>query len=314
MTIYVGIDVSKHLLHVCCQSDNFEVKNHSKGINKLIHYLQTYSQNELIIVCEATGGYERKLIKQLKEQGYQTHVAHANKIRAFAKSTGLLAKTDKLDARLIVDYAATLHVPADVHFLDDDTKYINELLKRREQLQSDKLREQARLDKDLSDSIRRSVDSHMRWLDREIAKLDKVLAQQSQKENLQPMVDLLVSIPGIGRLTALILIAFLPELKVLEANQLTALVGLAPFNRDSGKYRGKRFIQGGRAVVRKALYMAAIASLRWNSDLRNFYQHLRQRGKPVKVAVVAVMRKLLLMINSVVKRQSPWQEKIALIT
>ena len=127
---------------------------------------------------------------------------------------------------------------------------------------------------------------------------------------MQSQIILLTSVPSIGRLTALGLLAFLPEIGQTNNEQLVALVGLAPFNRDSGRYKGKRYIHGGRGIIRKALYMAAISSLRWNKPLANFYQRLRSRGKPAKVAITAVMRKLLLVLNSIMKRQSPWQESI----
>lgn len=313
MNIYVGIDIGKFELEIYCNNESFQILNNQSGVKKLLSILNKlvnkYSAIPLI-VCEATGGYERLLIKQMRANNYPVHVAHPNKIRAFAKSKGLLAKTDKIDASLIADYACVMKITADDYLLSENTEKIGELLKRRDQLLADKHREQARLDKEYGNDTNRSIQSHVKWLEKEIIRIEKLLEEESRQEALQSQLALLTSVPSIGRLTALGLLAFLPEIGRTNHEQLVALVGLAPFNRDSGRYKGKRYIQGGRGIIRKALYMAAISSLRWNKPLANFYQRLRSRGKPAKVAITAVMRKLLLVLNSLMKRQSPWQENI----
>lgn len=313
MNIYVGIDVGKFELEVYCNNESFQAANNQSGIKKLLSFLKKLTDKNSktpLVVCEATGGYERLLVKQMRANHYAVHVAHPNKIRAFAKSKGLLAKTDKIDASLIADYAKMMQVTADNYLLSETTEKIGEFLKRRDQLLADKHREQARLDKEYGDNIKRSIQSHIKWIEKEIIRIEKLLEEESQQEALQPQIALLTSVPAVGRLTALGLLAFLPEIGEANHEQLVALVGLAPFNRDSGRCKGKRYIQGGRGIIRKALYMAAIASLRWNKPLANFYQRLRSRGKPAKVAITAVMRKLLMVLNSLMKRQSPWQENI----
>lgn len=156
----------------------------------------------------------------------------------------------------------------------------------------------------------KSIKSHIKWLEQEVDQLDKKIEDHQKQEELKDQIELLISIPGIGKLTASYLISFLPELGKMGNKQIAALVGVAPFNRDSGALRGKRFIQGGRAIVRKILFMAALASIRCHhSDLRIFYQQLRARGKAGKIAIVAVMRKLLVVLNSVLIRKTPWVEK-----
>jgi transposase len=224
-------------------------------------------------------------------------------VRAFAKATGLLAKTDKIDARLIARYAQWLQPAEDAPEHDEELKA---LLKRREQLIAEKNRELNRLDKVLPTRIKRSITAHMRWLENQIASLDEALAELRKDERLQSQVALLSSIPGVGNLTAQYILAYMPEVSSANHKQLASLAGLAPMNRDSGGYRGKRFIQGGRAPLRRALYMAAVPSVRFNPDLKRFYEQLRGQGKPAKVALVAVMRKLLLIAASILRRQSPW--------
>lgn len=313
MKLYIGVDVSKNTLDIFINEKNLNLPNSLQGINALLKEFdkQKKQGNEIsLVTCEASGGYEKVLVKRLCDKGIPTHVAHANKVRAFAKAKGLLAKTDKIDARLISEYACAMNVKADEKLLSESAQILGELLKRRAQLQDQKQREQNRLDKEYLPTVIRSINSHIRWLEKEIECIDKEIETQQMQEDMKFQMQLLTSIPGVGDLTAAYFLAFLPEIGRLEHKQIAALVGVAPFNRDSGLFRGKRFIQGGRASLRRILYMAALASVRWYSDMRLFYQRLRAQGKPVKVALVAVMRKLLLVMNSIMKRKTPWQEKL----
>lgn len=199
-------------------------------------------------------------------------------------------------------------------YLSENAEQIRDLLKRRNQLLDDKMRETARLDKEHSTKIKKSILGHIKFLDKQIESVQAEIDLLATQPEIQCKVDLLTTIPGIGQQTALMTLTLLPEIGFLSSKSLAALVGVAPYNRDSGKFRGKRFIQGGRQTMRKALYMAAVASVRWNKPLVDFYHRLRSKGKCGKVAIVAVMNKLLAMMNSVYKRHSPWVENMTAIS
>jgi transposase len=313
MKLYVGVDISKSKLDVHLNGKNLTIENDQKGILIFIGKLKKEHEkgNEIgLILCEASGGYEQLLISTLQKNEFPVHVAHANKIRSFAKAKGLLAKTDKIDAVVISEYGRVMEPMPDAKLLSESAEILGELLKRREQLMDHKQAEKNRLDKEHLPSVIKSIKSHIKWLDKEIEQLDKQITEVQIKEEFKQQIELLTSVPGIGKLTASYILSFLPELGRFNHKQIAALVGLAPFNRDSGAFRGKRFIQGGRAIVRKILFMAALASIRCHySDLRTFYQQLRARGKAGKIAIAAVMRKLLIVLNSVVSRQTPWVKK-----
>lgn len=316
MKLYVGVDISKNKLDVYLNGKNLTIDNDPKGILILIDKLKNEREqgNEIaLVICEASGGYERLLATTLQKQEIPMHVAHANKIRSFAKTKGLLAKTDKIDAELISEYGRVMNPKADIKLLSESAETLGELLKRREQLLDHKQAEKNRLDKERLPSVIKSIKSHIKWLEKEIDQIDKQISDVQVQEEFTKQIELLISVPGVGKLTASYLVSFLPEIGKFNHKQIAALVGIAPFNRDSGTLRGKRFIQGGRAIVRKILFMAALASIRCHhSDLRTFYQQLRARGKAGKIAIVAVMRKLLIVLNSVISRQTPWVIKSAI--
>ena len=317
MTSYVGVDVSKHTLDVQLGETWLQVENTEQGLRKLIKRLKQFiAQGHVLeaVVCEASGGYERKLILAVQQAGYPVHLANARKVRNFAKCKGYRAKTDKCDARLIQEYATAMQVKDNQRPLSIEQEQLACLLKRREQLCKDQRRESNHLEHCTDPILKRSLKAHLKWLDQAIAEIEQAIAEQPRPPEMQSLHALLTSVPGVGDLTAWHLIAFLPELGQCEHKILAALVGVAPFNHDSGKHKGKRFIEGGRALVRRTLYMAALACTRWNQDLKTFYTRLRAAGKPAKVALIAVLRKLIVVLNSVVRRQSPWQgnlEKIA---
>jgi transposase len=305
MKSYMGIDVGKHELEVYYQNHHFCLKNTQGGIKKLTQFLENL-QPIPIIVFEATGGYERLLKLSLQKKEYKCCMLHPNKVRALAKAKGILAKTDKIDAKLIAYYGELMQV--ENYSTSDKNQKMKELLKRREQLIDEKNKENYRLDKEYSPTITHSIKKHIRWLDREIQEIENQLHECTTYPSESNDMALLTSIPGIGELTASYLLAYLPEIKEANPEQLAALVGIAPINRDSGRYSGRRFIQGGRSSLRKALYMAALPSVRFNPTLKSFYERLRAKGKPAKLALVAVMRKLLLVAASVLRRQEPWKE------
>lgn len=312
MKTYIGVDVSKPQLDVDWKGSALQIENNKSGVSDLAKQLKELHENEELacVVLEASGGYEKYLVNVCHENNIPVHVAHANKVRSFAKSKGILAKTDKLDAAVLSEYGSLMKIIPDKLLLTKNTEKIRLLLGRREQLMNDKQREKNRIDKIHDKCIKNSVEDHIKWLSDEIKKTDKGLEKFSQTDDVKEKHDLLLSIPAVGPLVANYLIANLPELGLLNHKAIAALVGVAPYNRDSGSFSGKRFIQGGRSALRRILYMSALSSIRFNPDMMVFYKRLRDAGKPAKLALIAVIRKLLSVINSVVKRQTPWTEKL----
>ena len=312
MSHYIGIDVSKQRLDVDWLDKPLVFTNDNIGITQLIEQLELLvAQKQLsLVLCEASGGYEKKIVHACHAANLPIHLVHANKIRYFAKSQGVKAKTDQIDAKVISAYGSERKPEADNFFLNENTDKIRELLKRREQLLADKKRESNRLDKISSSDVKQLIESHIEWLNKSIKEVEKCLSQLQKSDDVKESHALLKSIPGIGSLLASYLMAYLPELGKLSHKAIAALAGVAPFNQDSGSHQGKRFIQGGRSVLRQMLYMAAMTSIKWNVDLKAFYERLRANGKPGKVALVAVMRKLLSMANSVMLRKSAWEENV----
>ena len=308
MKSFVGIDVGKYQLEVYLENKNYSFDNTILGLKKLIRSLNQIQSSEILIIFEATGGYERLLKQKLDKHNFSYHLAHPNKVRAYAKATGLLAKTDKIDAKLLADYAEVMKSEA---YQAKNNEEIKDLLKRREQLLEEKNREGNRSDKELGDFIKKSIKKHIDWIDKEISNIEKQIKQLNEKTNNKEEIKLLTSIPGIGVLTALYILSYLPEITTANKAEIAALTGVAPINRDSGSYRGKRFIQGGRAPLRRALYMSAIPSIRFNPQMRSFYQRLKDNGKNSKLALVAVMRKLMILASSILKRGTPWVESLS---
>lgn len=314
MKYFIGIDVSKHRLDVDWLGKHICFDNNISGISNLIKELRNLDEKSSLIICEASGGYEQEIVNACHKVAFPIHVAHANKIRSFAKSKGLKAKTDHLDCKILSEYAKSLQPKPDMLMLNENSLKIRELLKRREQLQKDRKREKCRLDKHDDINILDSINRHIDWLDKAINEIDKQLARLSKEDNITEDYKLLTSIPGIGELSACQIISSLPEVGKISNKAIASLMGVAPFNRDSGSYQGKRYIQGGRKNLRHALYMAALTSTQHNPELKIFYQRLRKAGKPAKVAIIAVMRKLLSMINSVMKRRTIWKDDYENIT
>ena len=307
MKVVAGIDVGKAQLDVSVAVGPVRrFANSGAGITALVRWLEGEGVTEA--VCEPTGGYERQVVNRLRQVLPAVEVAHPNKVRAFARACGEEAKTDRLDAQVLSRFG-TVFTLAGTPAPSPDRELLRDVLQRRQQLVAQRVQEMNRLDKGLSSTVQRSTTHHIRWLDKEIARLDQEYKAAVQRsEDLQARALLYRSMCGVGELTAATLTAFLPELGHLPGKSLTALVGLAPWSRDSGQHRGYRAIRGGRSVVRRALYLAALSAVRHDNTLRRFYQGLRQRGKPGKVALVAVMRKMLLQLNAIARRATPWQE------
>jgi transposase len=302
----VGIDVAKGWLDVAVRPTDahWRVANTEAELLTLVERLRTLSPQ--LVVLEATGGYERTAVAALGTVGLPVVVVNPRQVRDFAKATGRLAKTDALDAQVLAHFAEAVH-PEPRPLSDEATQQLAALLERRAQvvgmLTAEKNRRQQAMAR-----VRPLIEAHIAWLE---AALDDLKQDLDQALHASPLWrerdDLLRSVPGVGPILTLTLLADLPELGTLSHKQLAALVGVAPLNRDSGFSRGKRVIWGGRARVRSALYMSALSAVRYNPVLRAFWTRLREQGKPPKVALVACMHKLLTILNAMLKHHTPWQ-------
>lgn len=308
-----GIDVGKASLEVWVDSGPVRrFDNTREGITILAQWLG--DQGVVLAVCEPTGGYERQLASGLREAGLGVHLAHPNRVRAFARACGYEAKTDVLDAQVLCRFGQAFALEQSPQGeIEPERAELRELLRRRRQLVDQRVQEMNRLDKGLSEAARASTQRHIDWLSKEIARLDREYRSVlNSSREMSERAKLYRSVRGVGGLTAAVLVADLPELGQGEAKGLASLVGLAPWSRDSGRQRGYRAIRGGRGSVRRALYLAALSVIRRkDTAIGRFYRHLRQRGKPGKVAMVAVMRKLLLQLHAVARRGTPWVENYA---
>lgn len=310
----VGIDVSKNVLDLNLQPEG-EAKqfaNDEVGIAALLAYLAGHHSQGAIdrIVLEATGGYETAVSIALAGAGLPVVVVNPKQVRDFARACGILAKTDRLDALVLARFARQIRPP--VRPLPDEAqREFADLLDRRSQLVVMRAQEKARLATAAPLAIK-SVKEHIQWLDARIQSLDIDMTHKLRTSEVwQSKVDLLDSMPGIGKVSIFTLLGRLPELGKLNRQQIAALVGVAPFNDDSGKRRGQRYIRGGRAEVRNVLYMATVTAIRHNPAIRAFYERLTATGKPFKLVATACMRKLLTILNAMVKTGQPWQDKSA---
>lgn len=310
MSEFIGIDVSKARLDVAAHasSDSFVVENIEAGISRLCEQLKALAPE--LVVMEASGGYERLCVAALAAAGLPVALVNPRQVREFARATGVLAKTDRLDARVLAHFAAAVRPPVRA-LPDEQHQALEELLARRRQMVAALVAEKNRLGlvrtRLVKRTVREVVSTYERLLvliDRELDDLIKASPLWREKE------DLLRSFKGIGPVSARTLLAELPELGLLNRKQIAALVGVAPIARESGSWHGRRSIWGGRGQVRAILYMATVTAMRANAQIRVFYQRLRQAGKPAKVALVACMRKLLTILNAMVRTHTRWQQPI----
>lgn len=305
--IFIGIDVSKARLDIAIGSsgESESILNDEAGIKTLVKRLGEI--RPALIVLEATGGVERGVTRALASAELPVVVVNPRQVRDFAKATGQLAKTDSIDALVLARFAEAVR-PALRLLPDEITLELRALIARRRQITEMMVAERNRLS-GASKSVRKRIDAHIRWLEAELDRADKDLDQSIRQSPIwRENEDLLRSVPSIGPVVSRTLVAELPELGRLNRKQIAALVGIAPLNRDSGTLRGRRTIWGGRAPVRAALYMAALVASRHNSVIRAFYKRLRDAGKAPKVALVACMRKLLTILNSMIKHKTRWSE------
>lgn len=309
MDCCIGIDVSKATLDIASLPDgeSWTVTNDDSGLAALAPRLVALAP--VLIVLEATGGFELLAALTLAKAGLPVAVVNPRQVRDFAKALGRLAKTDTLDAGVLADFAQRVR-PEPRPLPDEAAQLLESLLTRRRQIVDMLTAEKNRLGF-ARGPVQRDLRQHIRWLEKRLSGVDGALQDAVTASPLyHAKAALLRSVPGVGPVTTLTLLATLPELGQLSRHQIAALVGVAPMNRDSGTLRGKRMVWGGRAPVRAALYMAALVGVKHNPVLRRFYERLRAAGKPFKVAATACMRKLLTILNAMLHQNRRWDPQI----
>jgi len=305
---YVGIDVAKKHLDVAIHATGqpWQVANDAAGVKQVVKHLRTVAPT--LIVLEATGGLETRVVSALAAAQLPVVVVNPRQVRAFAQATGTLAKTDRLDAQVLAHFAAAMQ-PTPRPLPDAATQQLSAVLTRRQQLVDMVTAESNRLGAQPHSALRQRVRVHLTWLTKELGRTEKELTQLIQQSPVwRVQDDLLQSAQGVGPVLSQTLLAEVPELGHLHHKQMAALVGVAPFNQDSGGKRGKRRIWGGRARVRAALYMGALVATRHNPVIKAFYERLLAAGKEKKVALTACMHKLLRILNAMMKHQTKWQD------
>jgi transposase len=306
MDVFVGIDVSKDRLDICVRpsGETFAVARDGEGLERLVERLRALAP--ALIALEATGGYETLVASALAAAQLPLAVVNPRQIRDFARSTGKLAKTDRLDAAAIAHFAEAVRPPAR-RVADEEAQALGELVARRRQVIEMIVAEKNRRRLAGQPRVLKAIDRHVDLLQAELSELDRDIDGAIRKSPAwQADADLLASAPGIGKATLRTLIAELPELGRLDRRKIAALVGVAPINRDSGVARGRKTIAGGRAPVRTALYMAALVASRSNPVIAAYYQKLRSSGKAAKQALTACIRKLLVILNAILRHRKPW--------
>jgi len=302
----VGIDVSKAGLDVALlpSGEYWQFENTSRGIAKLTRQLRPLALERIVV--EATGGYEAALVEALVEAGLPVCRVNPARVRRFAQGMNWLAKTDKIDAKVLARFGEKAQ-PRLLELPTEAEKRLAALVKRRQQVLEMLTAEQNRLE--LADQqVLASLTDTIQFLQKQVAELDAQIQDQiDQDPGLKKKQELLQSVPGVGKVLSATLISHMPELGACDRKEIAALGGLAPYSRDSGRYRGRRMIQGGRPFVRRVLYMATVAAIRFNPIIQAMYGRLIEVGKRVKVALVACMRKLLTILNAILRDQTAWK-------
>lgn len=307
--VFIGIDVGKSWLDVAVwgREETSRLSNDADGITDILTRLA--SSHPQMIAVEATGGYEQLVVQTLLLKGLPVAVVNPTRVRALAKATGKLAKTDVIDARLIAEYACKIQPPA---LAPKETQEIclRALVSRREQLVVMSTAEQNRL-KTAHPCLQLDIRAHIEWMNAEIQKLETDIQELLDSlPEWRAQAERLDSIPGVGMITAVTVLAEMPELGQLDRQKVAALAGLAPFNRDSGKKSGKRRIFGGRKGIRRVLYLACLSGARWNPVIRSMFERLMKKGKLFKVAITACMRKLLTIMNAMARDKVNWRSPL----
>lgn len=304
--IFVGIDISKAWLDIAVheRAETFRASNDDPGIASLVKRLKKLKAS--LIVLEPTGGFEMLVVAELTRAGLPVAVVNAKRVRDFARATGQLAKTDKLDAKVLAHFAAAVR-PAVRSLRSEEEEQLTALLTRRRQVIDMLTVEKNRL-VTVRAKMRTDIQAHIQWLSNSLQELDKEIEDFVEGMPAWKEKDaLLQSVPGVGPVTSATMLGMLPELGLLNRQEIAALVGVAPVNKDSGKKRGRRRVYGGRADVRSVLYMAALSAKKFNPVIRKFYERLISQGKEKKVALTACMRKLLVILNAMMHSNQPWR-------
>jgi transposase len=313
IALFAGIDVSKRSLDLCLLPDDRRqsFSYDEQGLAQLSEALP--APGTCRIAVEATGGYQRQVVAELVNAGHQVAVVNPRQVRDFARGLGILAKTDRIDAYVLARYSQQAE-PRTVAQISEKAVELEQLVVRRRQLIQLHTAETNRKHKSPSKAVRSSTQQVIAMLGKQIKQLEAaIFALVESDDDWKDKMDRLGSVPGVGRVTAASLLAELPELGQINRQEIAALVGVAPFNRDSGRFRGKRSIWGGRASVRSVLYMAALTARTHNPILRDFAKRLEGAGKPFKVVITACMRKLLIILNTILKDGTSWQLEKSLV-
>jgi transposase len=309
-TYYAGIDVAKDRLDVVLRPSGkyLEATNDERGIRSVVRRLR--KENVALAVLEATGGIEQSAAAELALAGVPVAIVNPRQVRDFAKATGKLAKTDRIDAAVLAHFFAEAVRPQPRPLADEHARELSAVVLRRRQILAMTTAEANRA-RTAPKAVRKRIEAHLRWLRKELARLDGEL-ERVVKGSLvwKERAALLTSVPGVGPTLSATLLAELPELEHLDRRRLAALVGVAPLNRDSGTLRGIRTVWGGRSGVRTTLYMATLCATRHNPAIREFYGRLVASGKPKKVALTACMRKLLSILGAILRNRTPWQPRL----
>lgn len=304
--VFIGVDVSKNNLDIFIYplAKSFRINNSNKDITNFIKQLSAYST--IKFACEASGGYEKLLAKILKKNSYNCWIVDPRRIKGFIISKGCNVKTDRVDSKNIAEFLAKNSLEYDLIAKTDNEEALQSLVNRKSDLTQYLASEKTRFKSPSHELSFPSISKLIKLLEKEVKFIDKKISNLVAKDKtLSKRSLLLESIPGIGKCTAALLIAFVPELGHLNNNKIASLVGLAPYDRSSGNYTGKKFIIGGRKIPRNALYMCALATIKHHLPLKIFYDRLIAAKKPFKVAIVAVMRKLIVIANTILRKGEP---------
>ncbi len=301
----IAIDVSKHHIDVYDSKSQRHERLPADTIQSWIKTIR--SRKNILVVMEATGIYSKRLQRALQDHEISVSVVNPRYIRRYAQACGILAKTDKIDARIIAEYAISCS-PKETEKLDDSLIKLQSLVKRRQQLNTSIIEEKCHLESCEDYEMEEIIMQHIDFLKDQMKVMEKSIEQLIENTgSLNEKARIITSMPGAGKVLAATLIAEMPELGTLDRNEIAALSGLAPFNRDSGNLRGRRSIYGGRTNVRKVLYMVALVAKQCNPWAKNIYQNLSDNGKPFKVAITALMRKIIIALNSMLKHNQMWK-------
>jgi transposase len=310
----IAFEVSKAILvvHVLPDNKQVQITNSAPAIRRLLDKIMSNckSTGQIFVVCEATGGYERHILNSCCERGLDIHRAHGSRTRAFATYRGFAAKTDAIDAKMLAQYGTDTPNLRLYQQPSPELEILRQLRKRRDDINIMSRMEQNRLKMVTNNFVKRSIVNHVRALDKERKLIEQEINQlMHASPQLTAKAKLIQSIKGVGPQTAQACLAYLPELGHLSKGQIASLVGLAPNANDSGKFKGKRHIAGGRGVVRSTLYMAAMVAIQYNQTFKTSAQNMRQRGKPNKLIITAIMRRIIVIMNAVVKSGEPCRQK-----